>query len=163
MTTEQLNDMKERLGALRRHLWPWRQTSVNCPGRAANTVARFLGQHQKSRATDEEYQGSDWVMSWSRSKRAEGRWWRANKIRRRAWSWSMKLPLLSSKEICRFLEREGFECIRQKGSHRFYRHVDGRSTVVPMHTNKDIGRGLLLDILEDIKLDRDAFLKKYNT
>jgi len=34
----------------------------------------------------------------------------------------MKLPLLSSKELCKFLEKEGFQYIRQKGSHSFYRH-----------------------------------------
>jgi len=27
-----------------------------------------------------------------------------------------KLPLLSSKELCKFLEKEGFQLIRQKGS-----------------------------------------------
>lgn len=73
----------------------------------------------------------------------------------------MKLPLLSSKEVCKFLEREGFECVRQKGSHRFYRHKDGRTTVVPMHANKDISRGLLLGILEEIDMNREDFLRKY--
>lgn len=29
----------------------------------------------------------------------------------------MKLPLLSPKELCKFLEKEGFKFIRQKGSH----------------------------------------------
>ena len=48
----------------------------------------------------------------------------------------MKLPQLSSKELCRFLEKEGFLLIRQKGSHCFYRHQDGRTTVVPVHANK---------------------------
>ncbi len=73
----------------------------------------------------------------------------------------MKLPLLSSKEVCKFLEKEGFECIRQKGSHRFYRHKDGRTTLVPMHANKDVGRGLLLEILQEIKMNRDEFMNKY--
>ncbi|HLD19521.1 MAG TPA: type II toxin-antitoxin system HicA family toxin [Candidatus Nanoarchaeia archaeon] len=73
----------------------------------------------------------------------------------------MKLPLLSSKEICKFLEKENFHLIRQKGSHRFYRHSDGRSTVVPMHSNKDISRGLLKAILNEIKMEREEFLKKY--
>lgn len=73
----------------------------------------------------------------------------------------MKLPLLSSKELCKFLEKEGFICLRQKGSHRFYQHPDGRSTTVPIHTNKDIGKGLLLAILREIKMEREEFLKKY--
>ncbi len=72
----------------------------------------------------------------------------------------MKLPLLSSRELCRFLEKEGFECIRQKGSHKFYRHPDGRTTVVPMHFNKDIKRGLLKGILDEIQMSREEFFKK---
>lgn len=74
----------------------------------------------------------------------------------------MKLPLLSSKELCKFLEKEGFQFIRQKGSHKFYRHPDGMTTVVPAHSNKDIKRGLLKGILDEIKMDREEFFKKYN-
>ena len=73
----------------------------------------------------------------------------------------MKLPLLSSKELCRFLEKEGFEQVRQKGSHRYYRHPDGRSTVVPIHSGKQISRGLLKGILQQIKLEREEFLSRY--
>ncbi len=73
----------------------------------------------------------------------------------------MKLPLLSSKELCKFLEKEGFIFIRQKGSHRFYRHSDGRTTVVPMHSNKDIKRSLLKGILDEIQMNREEFMKKY--
>ncbi len=73
----------------------------------------------------------------------------------------MKLLLLSSKEVCKFLEKEGFECIRQKGSHRFYRHPDGRTTVVPVHSNKDIKRGLLKGILDEIQMSREEFFLKY--
>lgn len=72
----------------------------------------------------------------------------------------MKLPILSSKELCRFLEKEGFELVRQKGSHRFYRHPDGRATVVPMHTNKDIKRTLLRAILNEIRMTREEFFSK---
>jgi len=73
----------------------------------------------------------------------------------------MKLPLLSSQELCTFLEKEGFEAIRQKGSHRFFRHKDGRTTVVPIHSNKDISRGLLKGILDEIEITRAEFFKKY--
>jgi len=73
----------------------------------------------------------------------------------------LKLPLLSSKELCKFLEKEGFINIRQKGSHRFYKHEDGRTTVVPMHSNKDVKRGLLKGILNEIKMSREEFFKKY--
>ncbi|MDD4353929.1 MAG: type II toxin-antitoxin system HicA family toxin [Candidatus Nanoarchaeia archaeon] len=73
----------------------------------------------------------------------------------------MKLPLLSAKELCVFLEKEGFVNIRQKGSHRFYKHLDGRFTIVPIHSNTKIGRGLLAEIIEQIELTKEEFIKKY--
>ncbi len=72
----------------------------------------------------------------------------------------MKLPRLSSRELCSFLEKEGFSCIRQKGSHKFYKHPDGRRTTVPMHTNKDIKRGLLKGIIKQIEMTREEFFEK---
>lgn len=73
----------------------------------------------------------------------------------------MKIPILPSKELIKFLEKEGFIAVRQRGSHRFYRHPDGRTTVVPMHSNKPISRGLLRGILKEINMEREEFLKKY--
>ena len=70
-----------------------------------------------------------------------------------------KLPLLSSIELCKVLKKLGFEEIRQKGSHKYFKHPDGRATVVPMHGNRDIGRGLLRKILNEIELSREEFLK----
>jgi predicted RNA binding protein YcfA (HicA-like mRNA interferase family) len=57
------------------------------------------------------------------------------------------------------LESLGFEPVRQKGSHVYYRHADGRATVVPMHPGEDLGRGLLRSIIRDTELSREAFLK----
>ena len=68
---------------------------------------------------------------------------------------------MSSKELCKFLEKEGFKFIRQKGNHRFYRHEDGRTTVVPIHSNKEIKRGLLKAILDEINMTREEFFKRY--
>ena len=69
-----------------------------------------------------------------------------------------KLPVLKPTELVRLLERLGFERIRQKGSHLYLRHADGRATVVPIHHGEDIPPGLLRSILHDIKLTRDEFL-----
>ena len=68
-----------------------------------------------------------------------------------------KLPVLSGKEVCKVLSKMGFRPIRQKGSHVFMQHSDGRSTVVPM--NPQIGRGLLKRILNEIDADIDEFRK----
>lgn len=53
----------------------------------------------------------------------------------------------------------GFEAIRQRGSHIYMKHKDGRCTVVPMHAGREIGRGLLKRILNEIDMSRDEFLK----
>ena len=58
-----------------------------------------------------------------------------------------KLPLLKAKELTRILKKLGFEFIRQKGSHMFYEHPDGRTTVIPSHPGEVLDRGLLHKII----------------
>jgi len=70
-----------------------------------------------------------------------------------------RLPTLSARKVCRILERLGFEPARQRGSHVYYRHPDGRATVVSVHPGEDLGRGLLRSILRDIEISREDFLK----
>lgn len=70
-----------------------------------------------------------------------------------------KLPAIKSKEFIRILLILGFKESRQKGSHKFFKHPDGRTTVVPFHQSKDIGKGLTRAILQDIKISPDEFLK----
>ena len=44
-----------------------------------------------------------------------------------------KLPLLTATEIMKILKKLGFEFKRQRGSHMFFEHSDGRTTVIPNH------------------------------
>ncbi|HHW55319.1 MAG: type II toxin-antitoxin system HicA family toxin [bacterium] len=44
-----------------------------------------------------------------------------------------RLTIVSSKGMAKILEILGFKEIRQKGSHKIYRHKDGRTTVIPFH------------------------------
>ncbi len=69
-----------------------------------------------------------------------------------------KLKIITSIQMCKLLENEGFIAIRQKGSHRFYRHADGRTTIVPMHST-DLDRTLVRKILKDI----DMSIEDYNS
>ena len=62
-----------------------------------------------------------------------------------------QLKIITSSQMCRLLESEGFANIRQRGSHRFYKHGDGRTTVVPMHAS-DLDRTLIRKILKDIEM-----------
>jgi predicted RNA binding protein YcfA (HicA-like mRNA interferase family) len=55
------------------------------------------------------------------------------------------------------LEELGFTRIRQSGSHAVYHHADGRWTTVPMHKDRDLGKGILRKILKDAKISVDEF------
>ena len=55
--------------------------------------------------------------------------------------------------------RLGFESIRQKGSHVFYRHPDGRTTTVPNHSGRDLARPLIREILREIEMTQERFLE----
>lgn len=70
-----------------------------------------------------------------------------------------RLPALKAQDIVRILLRLGFKSIRQKGSHIFFQHPDGRTTLVPRHGGEDIGRGLLRQILREIEISPEEFLK----
>jgi predicted RNA binding protein YcfA (HicA-like mRNA interferase family) len=70
----------------------------------------------------------------------------------------MRLKPLPANQVLKALEKIGFIRIRQKGSHLFLRHPDGRTTVVPNHKGEEIGRGLLQEIIKDAKLSKEEFL-----
>ena len=68
-----------------------------------------------------------------------------------------KLRPAKPDEVRRVLEKLGFNCIRQSGSHMIFHHADGRWTTVPIHKGKDLGKGILSKILKDAKIKVDEF------
>ncbi len=70
-----------------------------------------------------------------------------------------KLPVLKPKEVVAILEKLGFIETRQRGSHKQFRHDDGRSTTVPFHSGKDISPILLRQIAKDIGLTVEEMLR----
>ena len=58
------------------------------------------------------------------------------------------------------LIRLGFNHVRQKGSHVFYRHHDGRTTTVPNHPGRDLARPLIREILREIDITPEQFRKE---
>lgn len=70
-----------------------------------------------------------------------------------------RLPMLRARDVMRVLNVLGFEKMRQSGSHIFFQHPDGRTTLVPSHGGEDIGRGLLRQILREIKITPEEFSK----
>jgi len=73
-----------------------------------------------------------------------------------------RLAPISARELQTILSRLGFTLIRQKGSHAFWQHPDGRATIVPVHKGEDIGRGLLRQILRDLGVTPAKFAKLRN-
>jgi predicted RNA binding protein YcfA (HicA-like mRNA interferase family) len=69
-----------------------------------------------------------------------------------------KPPVLKPREVAT-IEALGFIEIRQRGSHRQYRHPDGRGTTVPFHPGRDISPILLRQIAKDIGLTVDEYVK----
>jgi predicted RNA binding protein YcfA (HicA-like mRNA interferase family) len=53
----------------------------------------------------------------------------------------------------------GFEKVRQKGSHAFYRHPDGRTTTLAHHKGRMLARPLIREILREIEIT----VEQYNT
>ena len=64
-----------------------------------------------------------------------------------------------AREVIRFLESLGFRQARQRGSHKFFRHRDGRTATVPDHKGEDLGRGILAKILRDAGTKPAEFLE----
>ena len=66
----------------------------------------------------------------------------------------MEQPQRNAKDahVCgtRFLESLGFNPTRQKGDHKFFRHLNGRTATIPDHRGEDLGSGI------PAKTSRDA-------
>jgi predicted RNA binding protein YcfA (HicA-like mRNA interferase family) len=51
----------------------------------------------------------------------------------------------------------GFTKTRQKGSHAFYKHNDGRATSIPHHKEHDLAKPLIGVILSEIRISVDEY------
>jgi len=74
---------------------------------------------------------------------------------------SPKMPVVTPRMMASFLEYLGFEEVRQRGSHHFFRHPDGRTATIPEHGNEDLGRGITSKILRDVEVSRNDFIECY--
>ena len=69
------------------------------------------------------------------------------------------VPVLKPREVIAILNALGFIAVRRRGSHKQFRHSDGRATTVPDHGGRDISPILLRQIAKDIGLTVDELLK----
>ena len=70
-----------------------------------------------------------------------------------------RLPIVDFSRMEKLLLTLGFQPVRRKGSHVFYRHPDGRTTTVPNHPGRDLARPLIREILREIELSPGQFRK----
>lgn len=73
-----------------------------------------------------------------------------------------KLPIVNAKQLEKLLLQLGFIIQRQKGSHKFYKHPDGRYTTLPHHPGEDLSRPLIKTILNQIDLSTEEFIQLLN-
>ena len=69
-----------------------------------------------------------------------------------------KLKVLSGKEVCKIFEQNGFQQIRQKGSHIVMQKKTGETTItVPVPNHKEIKIGTLQSIIRQSQLSKTLF------
>lgn len=73
-----------------------------------------------------------------------------------------KLPIVNARQLEKLLLQLGFIIQRQKGSHKFYKHPDGRYTTIPHHPGEDLNRPLIKTILNQIDLSSEEFIQLLN-
>ena len=70
-----------------------------------------------------------------------------------------RLPSLNARQVISILIKRGFVFDRLSGSHAVYIHPNGRRTNVPIHGKRDLGRGILHQIMKDADLTLDELLE----
>lgn len=68
---------------------------------------------------------------------------------------SHKHPKLNARQLIRIIETKGFRFSRQNGSHAIYINDEGVRTTIPIHGKKELGIGLLRQIMKDTGLSAD--------
>lgn len=71
-----------------------------------------------------------------------------------------RLRVVTFREMEKVLTQLGFKLVRQKGSHVFYRHPDGRTTTLPNHPGRDLARPLIREVLREIELTPEQFRRE---
>lgn len=70
-----------------------------------------------------------------------------------------KAPILKPQDVVSILLKLGFVEVRQRGSHKQFRHPDGRCTTIPFQKGRDISPILLRQVAKDVGLDLEEFLQ----
>ena len=69
------------------------------------------------------------------------------------------MPKVKSRQIIKVAEKLGFFFARQKGSHAIYRRIDNKRITIPIHGGQDITEDIFYQIIKDMNISRDEFMK----
>ncbi len=71
-----------------------------------------------------------------------------------------KLGIFSGAEVCDILRSQGFELVRQRGSHMVMQRRAGETTItVPVPNHREIRIGTLQSIIRQSQLSKELFLR----
>ena len=70
-----------------------------------------------------------------------------------------KLPIIKAKELIRVLKHLGFFEHHRVGSHAQFKHSNGQRVTVPIHSRKDIKKKTLKNIINDLDISVEEFIK----
>ena len=70
---------------------------------------------------------------------------------------SERLPRVTAQQAITVLEKIGFICVRQSGSHKIYKNAEGKRVTVPYHSKKILHPKVLRSILGDANLSVKSF------
>ncbi len=71
-----------------------------------------------------------------------------------------KLKITTARKLTRFLKKHGFVEQRQTGSHLILVKKNHENLVIPLHQGKDLGRGLIFQILKKAQIDLKLYQKE---
>jgi len=72
----------------------------------------------------------------------------------------VKLPVISAKNLVKILLKYWAKKIRQRGSHLLI-EFKWNKTIIPLHSNKDLWKGLLKQIFDDLELEESEIYDKF--
>ncbi len=67
-----------------------------------------------------------------------------------------KLPVITNREMVKYLRKKGFSLIRHGSRHDVFSNGI-RRTQVPRHGNKELGKGLIKEILNQAGINIEEF------
>lgn len=70
-----------------------------------------------------------------------------------------KLPVIKSNQLVKILNKIGFFEFHCVGSHKQFKHPDGRRTTIAVHSGRDVPTGTLRAILNEINISVEEFIK----